>query len=42
MAYEDGKLMLNENNQIPETKKPKMKELCSIQGNAIAKTSKLR
>ena len=30
VAYEDGKAMFNEENQAFETKKPKMKELCSI------------
>ena len=30
VAYDDGKMMLNEENQAKETKKPKMRELCQI------------
>lgn len=42
VAYEDGKLMSNEESSSNDTKKPKMKELCNILGVQLAKHNKLK
>lgn len=42
VAYEDGKMMGNEESASIDTKKPKMKELCSILGVQLMKHNKLK
>ena len=42
VAYEDGKMMVNQENSTADIKKPKMKELCSIQAVQVAKHNNLR
>ena len=40
VAYDDGKTMLNEENPNQDTKKPKMKDLCSILAQQLPKHHK--